>query len=136
MLAKLLYYFAIYPPPHSKCASNSFFGLDPWYKYLPTSDFNSSTCSIISFNILPTSKDPTSDIMFILLAVINDLLRIAGLVALGFIVYGGFQYAASQGSPDKTAKAQNTVTDALIGLAISIAALSIVSLIGSKLSGK
>lgn len=134
MLSSLLSRFAIYPPPGSHCASHSFFGLEPWYKYLPTHDFNAKTCSIVNFTLLPQNGHP-ADIMYILIAVVDDLLRIAGLVALGFVIYGAIQYVASQGSPDKTSKAQNTITDALIGLAISIAAISIVSLIGSKLSG-
>jgi hypothetical protein len=115
----------------SSCESN-FFGLIPWYHYLPSTDIQS--CNVM----IPTNGPPTAifnNIPLILLAVIDDLLRLAGIVAVGFVVYGGFQYVASQGQADKTARAQNTITDALIGLAIAIAAIAIVTLIGNKLSG-
>ena len=103
-----------------------FFGLVPWYHYLYV---DPAHCEIKNFNFLG------GDIPLVLLAVVDDLLRIAGIVAVGFVVYGAIQYIASQGSPDATAKAQSTVLNALIGLAIAIAAIAFVSFLGDKLGG-
>lgn len=69
------------------------------------------------------------------LTAIDILLRIGGLVAVGFIIYGGFRYITSQGEPENTRAAQGTVVNALIGLGITIIAASIVSFIAGRLGG-
>jgi len=43
---------------------------------------------------------------------------IGGLIAFGVLVYAGFQYFTSAGSPDKMGDAKNRITAALIGLLI------------------
>jgi hypothetical protein len=105
---------------------HQFFGLVPWYKYLT---IDPKTCDIQNFSLLDSK-----DISLVLLAVIDDLLRLAGLLAVGFIIYGAIQYITSQGSPEATAKAQSTIINALIGLAIAMLAVGIVSFIGSQLA--
>jgi hypothetical protein len=82
----------------------------------------------------PGSNSP-GDIPLILLAVVDDLLHVAGLVAVAYVLYGGFQYVSSQGQSDKTARAQNTIIDALVGVAIAVVAISVVSFLGNKLGG-
>ena len=137
--------------------SGGFFGLVTWYHYLPAKDFGpnvsvttttggvTTTSNIIdksfkacdlnsNFTLLPTGKG-TSDIALILLAIVDDLLRVAALVAIGFVFYGAIRYITSQGNPDGTSKAQSTLINALIGLAISIVAVSAVSFIGNQLGG-
>jgi len=117
-------------PPLSLFAvscDQSFLGLNTWYHYLPAGDYQSGTCNIEHFHFLG------NDIPLVLLAVVDDLLVVAGIVAVGFVVYGGIQFIASQGSPDGTAKAQTTVINALIGLAVAIVAIALVSYLGSQL---
>jgi len=108
--------------------SGGFFGLIPWWHYLPASDFNG--CDIKSFDILSANGLP-----LILLAVVDDLLRIAGIIAVVYILYGAVLYLTSQGSPDQTQKAQSTLINALVGLGIAIVAVAVVSFVGSKLGG-
>lgn len=55
------------------------------------------------------------------------------MVAVGFIIFGGFQYMLSQGEPERTKGARSTILNALIGLAISLSAVAIVNLIGRNL---
>lgn len=128
--------------PREVCPKPSFFGLVPWYQYLtltrskpdnnkPDSK-NNTECLISTFQVLPNGSIK-SDIPLVLLAIVDDLLRIAGLVAVGYVLYGGIMFITSQGSPDGTAKAQSTVTNALIGLAIALIAVAAVSFIGNKL---
>ncbi len=71
--------------------------------------------------------------MLILLAVIDDLLIIAGIVAVAFVVLGAFKYVASQGDPEKTASAQSTIMNSLIGTAIAITAAVFVNFLGQRL---
>lgn len=54
---------------------------------------------------------------------------VLGGIALLIVTVAGFQYVVSQGDPQATAKAKNTIIDALIGLAISLLAFSIVSFV-------
>lgn len=114
------------------CQKSDFFGLVPWYHYLPTSDF--SGCSIRNFNLLPGAGQ-TSDVPLVLLAVIDDLLRVAALVAIGFVLYGAFQLVTSQGEAEATARARTTIINALIGMAVAILAVALVSFLGAKLGG-
>lgn len=110
------------------CGYPQFFGLKPWYYYLEVNN----DCSIKDFNVLPPNG--TSDFLLVAVVIIDDLLRIAGFVAIGYIIYGGILYVTSQGSPDQTGKAQNTIINALIGLVITVIAVAFVSFLGSRLS--
>ncbi len=124
-MVNLLTMFAATAP---RCVEHTFFGLVPWYHYLNL-DQNCNIPDTISKNLLSAN----GPIPLILLAIVDDLLRIGGLVAVGFVIYGGIQYITSQGSPDATAKAQTTITNALIGLVIALVAVALVSFLGNRL---
>lgn len=117
------------------CTKPRIFGLETWYAYFPQSWFGGNgggPCSInTNFQVLPQNGE--SGLLLIALAVIDDLIRIAALVAVSFVIYGGFQYMTSNGSPDATKRAQNSIINALVGLVIAILAASIVSFIGNRL---
>ncbi|HEY5442185.1 MAG TPA: hypothetical protein VIJ68_01455 [Candidatus Saccharimonadales bacterium] len=132
MMLQQLLLFATPYAAQSGC-EKQFFGLTPWYAYLPASDFQG--CDIHDFTFFPTSSTSLGDVPLVLLAVVDDLLRIAGIVAVGFVVYGAVQYIASQGSPDATSKAQSTIINALLGLAIAVLATAFVAFLGNKLGG-
>lgn len=63
---------------------------------------------------------------------VEILLRVGGLVALGYLIYGGFLFMTSQGEPEGMKKARSTIVNALIGVVISVAASSIVIYIAGK----
>ena len=63
------------------------------------------------------------------MAIFEDLLRVAGVAAVGFVIYGGFRYTTSQGSPEQTGAALGTILHALIGLAIAIIAATSIAFI-------
>lgn len=126
----------------ASCSRTTFFGLVPWYNYLTLNDKkitdeNGKVAYVCetNFNFLGNDKGSKSTVPLVLLAVIDDLLRIAGLVTIFYIITGGIKYITSQGSSDETAKAQSTITNALIGLAISLVAVGIVTFIGNTLGG-
>jgi hypothetical protein len=120
---------------HLLAASNpcarSFLGLETWFNYLPTSSFNTSNCTIQSFDALGSH----SGFLLIGLAILDDLIRVAALVAVGYVIFGGILYVTSQGSPDQTKRAQQTIINALIGVVVAMLAASIVAFIGNRLGG-
>jgi len=50
--------------------------------------------------------------------IFNFLIWISGLIALGVLVYGGFRYLTSAGSPEKVKDAKDRILSALLGLVI------------------
>lgn len=119
--------------------SKTFLGLKPWFAYLPDSAFRASngslSCSIEKFSLFgDKSKNKSSDLLPVLLAIADNLVRIAGLVAVAFVITGGVKFVTSNGESDRTKQARETIINALIGLVIAIIAAAVVSFIGSKLS--
>ena len=131
---------------NSNCKKTSFFGLEPWYQYLQlyqnkVAVDGTSVCQVC-FNVFGNqtqntncSKSPTSDITLVLIAIVDDLLRIAGMVAIIMVLYSSVSYIISQGQPESIAKARSSIINALIGAAIAMVAIVLVSFIGSKLGG-
>lgn len=68
---------------------------------------------------------------------INDIYSlvfgIAGGIALIIIIIGGIKFITSQGDPQATAKARNTIIYAALGLVISISAFAIVTFVVGRL---
>ena len=103
--------------------SGGFLGFPTWYKYLdPT--FVDGECKL-------TFEFP-ENIGLVAAAVIEILLRVAALIAVGFVLYGGLQYIMSQGEPERLAAARSTIINALIGLVITVTATGIVSFVAGR----
>lgn len=100
---------------------SEFLGIPTWYKYIGSTEVIGGRCS-------PKVTFP-NDILKILMAVFEMILRVAGLVAIGFVIYGGIQYVVSQGDPEKVKSARNSIIHALIGLAIAVSATAMVNLV-------
>ena len=62
-------------------------------------------------------------------SVITVLAGLAGLVATGFFVAGGFTYITSSGNPEQLDKAKRTLTWSANGLAIVIAAFVLANIV-------
>ena len=117
------------------CQKAEFFLLPTWYKHLEFDD----NCSIQFSEQIINSEDGTinnnfdySVIWRIGTALIEMLLMVAGFVALVFVMVGAFQIITSQGSPDKFAKARQTVTNGIVGAVIAILASRVVGYIVKK----
>jgi len=121
----LLYLFASSTQPCSVSAPK-ILNFPHWYDYLPTMKDSSGTCV--------STLQGINDIWLIVAAIIEILLRVAAIVAVAFVIYSGIQYATSQGSPEKTGQAKNTLVNAVIGLAIAIMASAIISFIARDLA--
>ncbi len=124
----------------------TFFGLVPWYYYMDKSFTGSRTnaneaspCDFKCFNIFNQSVanecgKTSSDLPALMLAIIDNLLRIAGMVAIAFVFVGAFQYTTSSGNPEQTAKARSTLINAFGGLAVALVSVAFVTFIGSRLN--
>lgn len=55
-------------------------------------------------------------------SIITVFAGLAGLVATGFLVAGGFTYITSSGNPEHLDRGKRTITYSLIGLAITVGA--------------
>ncbi|MGI9027277.1 MAG: pilin [Candidatus Saccharimonadales bacterium] len=110
-------------PGTANACNTSFFGFPKWDKYLEKVE----TCA--------PKLNSLGDIWLILLAIIELLLRVAILVAIAFVMIGGFKYITSQANPEKTTRAKNTVIDGLVGLVIAIIATAVVSFIAGRFQG-
>ena len=116
----LLQYFG------APCLGGDFFGFPKWYKYLEAADPKAKLCS--------PKLNGINDIYLVVAAVIEILLRVGALMAVGFIIYGGIQYLTSQGEPEKTSKARGTIINSLIGLAISITSAATFAFFAGKVN--
>jgi hypothetical protein len=129
LFSNLIGYFAV------ACNVRYFFGIPSWDKYLIASgkikDIGSGICEA-NFSLTTGNKLDFSVILLVGLGVIEILLRIAGIVAVAFIIYGGIQYVTSQGEPDRSRKAQETIVNALIGLLIALVSVALVAFIGNR----
>lgn len=106
------------------------FGLPTWYKYLKGQTDPAGNCRLLTeFNLRSINT-----FLSVGLAIVELLLSIAGIVAVVFIVVAGFRYTLSRGKPDETAKAQESIINALVGLVIAILAATLVRFIAKKLS--
>ena len=115
------------------CKNNtSIFGLPTWYEFLPMRQetiqgdmgFNTSCVPVIN-NI--------ADIWLIVAAIIEILLRVAGIAAVVMIIYAAVRYTTSMGTPEVTAQALNTIIYSLVGLLIAISAAFLVTFIAKGL---
>lgn len=76
-------------------------------------------------------QDPAqlSDLNQIFASVLGVAARLAGLAALGMIVFGGFKYLTAGGDPKAAEQAKHTLTWAVGGLAALIGAWFLLRLI-------
>ncbi len=108
------------------CPGGDFLGLPRWDAYLPGQiDPTTGQCA--------PSFGSIGDIWLIVAAVIEMLLRIAGLGAVVMVIFGGIKYTTSMGSPDAVNAAKNTIVHSLIGLLIAVSAAFLVTFIAGSL---
>lgn len=110
------------------CPDTSKFGIPTWYKYLDAQEINGDCRLLVDANL--TDLD---SLLGIGLAAVEILLFFAGIIAVAFIVYGGFRYVLSQGEPENTTTAKNSILNAVIGLVIALLASAIVRFVGNSI---
>lgn len=108
----------------NECAKKGVEILPSWYKYVGQKSVDGQCELDFTF---------PNDIGLVLLALVEILLRIATIVSVIFVIYGGFLYMTTQGEPDKAKAAQQSILNAVIGLVIALLATVIVTFIGGQL---
>jgi hypothetical protein len=101
------------------CSGMTFFGFPSWDSCLPK---RSGSPAITSLN----------DVWLIAFPVIESMIRAAGYLAVGFILYGGFKFMKSQGDPGQIAAARTTIQNAIAGLVIAILSVAVVRFIAER----
>lgn len=74
-------------------------------------------------------------VSIIAMNVVTMILYVVGYVSLGFIIYGGFKYMTSGDNSSGTLAARKTITNAVIGLVLSIMSVAIVSFVAGRITG-
>lgn len=122
-LSQVLTHFA------APCAGGTFLGFPKWYKYL-----NGHTIAegMPGGGSCAPKLEHLNDVWLIVAAVVEILLRLGGILAIVYVIYGGVQYIVSQGDPGKVTQAKSTVVNALIGLVISIGATVMVTFVAGR----
>ncbi len=114
------------PVSAAGCKDGEILGIPTWHRGLDIDDKANDDCKI---------KQVGTDIElfpFLTILVINigDMAaRAIGIASFLFIIVAGFRYVLAQAEEAKVAAAKKTLTNALIGLAISISAVVIINII-------
>jgi len=99
-------------------------GIPPWYRGL--TKLEGESCTIVN----PTEAGGLGAfITKLALNIIEIGVVIAGYVAIGFILYGGFIFLTNGFNPSMVEKGRMTILNAVIGLAIALGAVAILNLI-------
>lgn len=61
--------------------------------------------------------------------ILNWALTLAFLLAVIYLIYGGFQYIASAGNADQATKGRATITNAVIGIIVIVLSYTIVQIV-------
>jgi hypothetical protein len=114
--------------------SSSFLGFPTWYRYLDIGEKDGDPCAVTGPLNEEGDLDWRSAGALVGIAVVEILLRISTIIAVGFVMYGGFRYITSQGEPENTKSARQTIINSLIGLVVSLIATGLVAFIASQLT--
>lgn len=73
--------------------------------------------------------DENQTIVPVALNIINVVLSLVGLIAVGVIIYGGIVFVTSTADASKITKAKKTILYGVVGLVVSLMAFAIVAFI-------
>jgi hypothetical protein len=85
-------------------------------------------CLVKDSNGVPQIRN-LEDIWKIALIIVETIIKIAGYLAAGFIIWGGIKYLKSQGEPGETSQARQIINNAIMGLVICMISVAIVQFV-------
>ncbi|MDR2063574.1 MAG: pilin [Candidatus Nomurabacteria bacterium] len=81
-------------------------------------------------NIVKDNNDTLDrDLNTSVIQIINTVLLVVGIIAVGFLIYGGVRYIISRGTPEEIKNAKNTIMYSIIGLIVVILAYAVVEFV-------
>lgn len=95
----------------------NFFGFQPWYACLPRAADGSPRI------------EKLNDIFLIIFPLVDSLIKVAALVAVGVIFYMLIQMVTARGDAGKIKTSVEGIRDAVIGLIITLISVAIVNFI-------
>jgi hypothetical protein len=120
----------IAPTPTVKAAScdtdGNFLSFPTWYRGLCDGSGQLK-------NDMFEGQEPGPIVFTIALNILDIALRLAGILAVGFVIWGGFQYIIARGEPEHAKKALDTILKAVIGMVIAMIAAFAVSFVVGRL---
>ena len=93
----------------------------------PPGSKNPGAANIAACNIDPDHK--TDDLISDTNKIINVVLGVLGVVAVGVVIYGGFLFLTAQGDPGRIKKGKDSITWGIIGLIIALLSWSIINFV-------
>jgi hypothetical protein len=99
---------------------NSFLGFSPWYACLPGG------------NQGEPRVERLEDLLWIIFPLLESLVKIGALVAVGFIFYALINMITARGNMQKVGKAMETIRDAVVGFVICLISVAIVNFISGR----
>lgn len=88
----------------------------------------------MSLSLMADSSGAITAMREYVVPVMQALVGIASLASVAFLVYGGFLYMTSRGTPDKLEGAKRVLKNALIGLVIVLAAATLTAILTGAVS--
>ena len=88
-----------------------------------------ASTSVGSDGKITSTTIPDGDASSLVTNIFNTVLFIAGLVAVGMLIYAGIQYVTSHGDSGKTKTAMNSIIYSIAGLVIVVLAYAIVNFV-------
>lgn len=110
--------------PEGSCGGN-FLGFYPWHEGLCEGGEIVKVCEGESCGEGEMSL--TTFVWTIVLNISFDLSLAAGYLAVGLVIYSGYLYMMAQGDPGRAAKGKKSLTNAIIGLIITMGATVVVN---------
>jgi type IV secretion system pilin len=104
----------------------------PVCNYIKNASGNISGCTAESNGSTETGIENNGGLIT---QIVNTILFAAGIVALVFVLVGGFRYITSTGDSTRIQGAKDTLLYAIIGLIITIVAVPIADFVIAKVSG-
>lgn len=111
-------------------SDNILLGIPNWYKGLQCE--YTSLASRDARNpdeVVGVNFSSFNDVWTIVANIAVMATRLAAVIAVGFIIYGGIRYIMSQGNPDSLESAKKTITNSVIGLVITLMAGAVVGFV-------
>ncbi|MDR0957042.1 MAG: pilin [Candidatus Nomurabacteria bacterium] len=109
--------------------NSNFLNFPTWYRGLVGEERPTSDGTVCEYH------GSVANLVFtVALNIIDIVLRLGSIIAVGFVIFGGFKYITAQGDPGKAKEGRQTIMRALLGMLIAIVSSVAVSFVVSRMN--